>query len=247
MSAGRTFALQRLAHQPHRLERRLLGTRVRRVDDDVACLDRVDRVAGRREVRVRGRDDARDDACRLAVFHDALLRQLLDDADALLAQRIAQHPADLHPLAHPADRVAQAAFLDAHVDEAREGLLVRDGPRHRLAEAVHACLIVGLDDRERLARLRKNLVELLLLFLGDAFLRFGGGHLAVLVVSRVVTGARADAPVVECRPPVPSVGRVQAATSVVVADSGISSGVRHARAWRGSTLPGTAGCGFLFR
>ena len=149
---GRAFALERLAHQAHRLERCLLRARVRREDHDVARLDPVDRVAGRRQVRVRRRDDAGDDPRGLGVLDDALFGQLLDDAHALLAQGVAQHAPDLHPLAHPAHRVAEAGFLDAHVDETREGLLVRHRPGHRLAQAIDAGLVVGFDDRERLRR-----------------------------------------------------------------------------------------------
>ena len=143
----------------------------------------VDRVAGGRQVRVGRRHDAGDDARRLAVLDDALLGQLLDDADALLAQRVAQHAADLHPLAHPAHGVAETALLDAHVDQPRERLLVGDRPGHRLAQPVDARLVVGLDDRERLARAREHVVELLLLFLGDALLRFRSA--AISASSRV--------------------------------------------------------------
>ena len=171
----RAFALQRLAHQAHGLERGLLRAWMRREDHAVARLDPVDRVAGGRQVRVGRRHDAGDDADRLAVLDDALLGDLLDHAHALLAQRVAQHAADLHPLAHAAIRVAEAALLDAHVDETRERRLVRDRPGDGLAEPVDARLVVGLDDRERLARAGEAFVELLLLLVRDAFPGFGGG------------------------------------------------------------------------
>ena len=182
----RAFPLQRLAHQSHGLERRLLRARVRREDHAVARLDAVDRVARRRQVRVGRRHDAGDDPGRLAVLDDALLRQLLDDADALLAQRVAQHAANLHPLAHPAHGVAQPALLDPHVDQARERLLVRHRPGHRLAQPVDPRLVVRLDDREGFARTREDLVQFLLLLLGDAFLDFGGGgHLEYLLLDSI--------------------------------------------------------------
>ncbi len=44
-----------------------------------------------------------------------LLRQLLDDADALLAQDVAQDAHDLEALADAALRVADAALFDAHL------------------------------------------------------------------------------------------------------------------------------------
>src|SRR5438105_3843139 len=83
----------------------------------------------------------------------------------------AQHAAYLHPLAHAAHRIAEPALLNAHVDETRERLLVRDGPGDGLTQPVDAGLVVCLDDRERLARALEHGVQLLLLFLGDALLR----------------------------------------------------------------------------
>ncbi len=173
---GRAFSLQRFAHQAHRFKRRLLRTRMRREDDYVTRLDPVDRIAGRGEVRVRRGDDAGDDPCRLAVLDDALFGQFLDYAYALLAERVAQHAANLHALAHSADRVAQAALVNTHLDQSRKRLLVGDRPGHGLAKAIDSCLIVGLDNREGFARTLENCVQFLLLFLGDCLLYFGSGH-----------------------------------------------------------------------
>ncbi len=178
----RAFALERLAHQAHGLERGLLRARVRREDDHVARLDAVDRIAGGRQVGVGRRHDAGDDAGGLAVLDDALLGELLDDAHALLAQRVAQHTADLHALAHATDRVTKPRLLDAHVDEPGKGLLVRNRPRHRLAQPVDPGLVVGLDDGQRLAGAFEGLVEFLPLFRRDALLLFGcGGHIGSLL------------------------------------------------------------------
>jgi hypothetical protein len=132
--SGRAFAFERFAHQPDGLERGLLRARMWREDHHIARLDAVDRIAGRREIGIRGRHDARDDACGLAVLDDALVGDLLDNAYALLAQRVAQHAADLHALTHAAHRVAEAALLDAHLDEACESPLVRHRPCHRLTK-----------------------------------------------------------------------------------------------------------------
>jgi hypothetical protein len=168
MSAG--------AHQSHGFEGRLLRARVWREDDRVARLDPVDRVAGGGEVGVGRRDDAGDDSRRLAVLDDAFFGQLLDDADTLLAQRVAQDAANFHSLAHATHRVAQAALGDAHGYQPRKRLLVCNRPGDCLAKTVDAGLIVGPDDRERLAGPLEDRVQLLLLLLSDAFFRLGSGH-----------------------------------------------------------------------
>ena len=134
----RTFLFQGLPHQPHRFERGLLRARMRRKNHHVAGLDRVDRVARRREVRIGRGNDAGDDTSGLAVFDDPLFGDLLDDTDAFLPQCIAQHAADLHTLVHAAVVVAQSAFLDAFFDQPRECFLVGDCPGHGLAQPVHA-------------------------------------------------------------------------------------------------------------
>ena len=168
----RALALERLAHQPHRLERGLLAARMRREHHHVARLDAVDRVAGRGKIGIGGRHDAGDDSNRLGVFDDAFLGQFLNDADALLAQRVAQDAADLHALAHAADLVAEAGLGNAHVDEPGERDLVGDGPGDGLAQAIDTRLIVGLDDRRGLAGAGENFVELLLLLFSDALFHF---------------------------------------------------------------------------
>ena len=58
---------------------RLAARRMRREDDRVLALDRVDGDADRRDVRAGHRDQRADHAGRLRVFDDALLGNLLDD------------------------------------------------------------------------------------------------------------------------------------------------------------------------
>ena len=71
MSAGApSVSRPRASGAPFRMG--LLRARMRREHHDVAGLDRVDRVARRREVRIGRGDDAGDDASRLAVFDDPL-------------------------------------------------------------------------------------------------------------------------------------------------------------------------------
>ena len=121
-------------------QRRPLAPGVRREDDRVAALDGEHPDAGRRELRVRRRDERRDQADRLGVLDDALLGQRLDDADARLAKDVTQDAHDLEALADPALRVADAALVDAHLREPGEGGLVGDGPGDGLAEAVDLLL-----------------------------------------------------------------------------------------------------------
>ncbi|MBK8185012.1 MAG: hypothetical protein IPK63_19805 [Candidatus Competibacteraceae bacterium] len=115
------------------------------------------------QVRVGGRHDAGDNADRLAVLDDALLWDFRNDADALLAQRIAQHAADFHALAHATLGAAQTAFLDTHRHQLGKGLFIGDRPSDGLAQAINARLVVGFDDGERLLGAHKNLVQFLLL------------------------------------------------------------------------------------
>ena len=71
---------------------------------------------------------------------------------------------------------AQAAFGDTFLDQPGERPLVGDGPGDGLAEAVDACLVVGLDDRQCLARAGEDLVEFLLLLGADGLHGFDGCH-----------------------------------------------------------------------
>ena len=91
---------------------------------------------------------------RLRVLHDPPLRQLLDDADASLAQHVAQDAHDLEPLADATLGIADAALLDTHGGEAGECRLVGDRPGDGLAEPVDLLLCRALELRAGPSRAR---------------------------------------------------------------------------------------------
>ena len=72
---------------------------------------------------------------------------VLDDADARLAQHVAEDAHDLEALVDPALRVADAALLDAHLGQPRERRLVGDRPGDGLAEPVDLLLGRALEAR----------------------------------------------------------------------------------------------------
>ena len=129
--------------------RRPLAARVRREHDGVAALDREDADAGRRQLGVGRGHERGDEPDRLGVLDDALLGQLLDDPDARLAEDVAQDAHDLEALADPRHGVADAALLDAHVGQPREGGLVGDRPADGLAEPVDLLLRGALELAKR--------------------------------------------------------------------------------------------------
>src|SRR5947207_13957888 len=100
-----------------------------REDHGVLALDGVDRDADRRDVRAGDGDERGDDTRGLGVLRDPLLGNLLDDAHALLAQRVTKDALHLGPALRL--RAADAALLDAHLRETRRRLLVAAGPRDR--------------------------------------------------------------------------------------------------------------------
>ena len=132
---------QRRAHHAHGFVRRLPAAGMRREDDGVLALDRVDRDADRRHVRAGHRNQRRDDAGRLRVLDDPLVGDLLDDADALLPQRVAQDA--LHLGAALRLGAAHAALVDAHLREPRRGRLVAAGPGDRAAQPIDRGLVVA--------------------------------------------------------------------------------------------------------
>ena len=144
-SSGAPSCCERRAHRRARFRSSCCRLRrMRREDDRVLALDRVDGDADRRDVGARDRNQRGDDAGRLRVLDDALVRQLLDDAHALLPQRVAQDAEHLGAAARLADcpcrsrrrssrasRVAVASLPPAHADGA--------------AQPIDRRLIVGLD------------------------------------------------------------------------------------------------------
>ena len=164
---GRALLLQRGAKHARDLERGLPAQRMRREDDGVLALDRVDGHVDHRDERVGHRQQAGDDAGRLGVLDDALVGKLLDDADALRAQRVAQDAEDLPAPGRHAFGAAHAAFLDAHARQPAERLLVGGRPGDRPAQAVDRGLVVVVDGRHGGARAAEQLVRGRRFFLGN--------------------------------------------------------------------------------
>ena len=115
---------------------------MRRKDDRVLALDRVDGHVDHRDERIGDRQQTRDHADRLRVLDDALFGELFDDADALGAERIPQDAENLPATGRHAFRAAHPAFLDAHTRQPAEGLFVGRGPRDRLAQPIDRRLVV---------------------------------------------------------------------------------------------------------
>ncbi len=128
-------------------------------DYDVSCLNPVYSAACRRKVRVCGRNEKSDYPGRLSVFDYPLFRYLLDDADAFLSQGVPEDPSYLEPLVHASDGIAKPAFLNAHVDQPLEGLLVCHGPSDGLTQPVDPGLVVSLDHLEGLLCPLNGLVD----------------------------------------------------------------------------------------
>src|SRR5690606_34442904 len=91
----RAELLQYRTQDARDLERRVLAQRMRRENDRVTTLRRIDGHVDHRDERVRHGQNARDHADRLRVLDDAFLGDLFDDADALRAKRVAQNAEDL--------------------------------------------------------------------------------------------------------------------------------------------------------
>jgi hypothetical protein len=138
----RTETLERDAHQPDRLLRRLPAGRMRREDGRVLALDRVNRDADRRHVGVGHRDERGNHAGWLGVLDNALLGELLDDADALLPKGVAEDAEHLGAARRL--RAAHAALFDAHSRQPRRRHLVAGRPGHRTDETIDGRLVVGL-------------------------------------------------------------------------------------------------------
>src|SRR5688500_19127817 len=101
---------------------------MRREDDRVEALQRVDGCIRRSELGVRGRNERCDHTRGLRILDDALRRILLDDAGALLSKRVTQYTQDLGALGVAPLRISETALGDTHRDDAAEGLLVGGCP-----------------------------------------------------------------------------------------------------------------------
>ena len=114
----------------------------------------------------------------LAYLTMPLLGNLLDDAHALLPQRVAQDA--LHLGAALRLAAAHAALVDAHAAPARRGRLVAAGPGDRLAQAIDRGLVVGLDGAHRGASAVEQRLRGRLLLGGD---RVVAGAVATAMVT----------------------------------------------------------------
>ena len=151
---------KRGAHDAHNFVGRLLAGRMRREDDGVFALDGVDGDADRGDVRARDRNERGDHARRLGILDDLLFRNLFDDADALLTERIPEDAEHLRAAfrlgaAHP-------ALGDAHLREPGRGCLVASGPRDCAAEAIDRCLVEIFDRAHCCTRSRQQILRSLL-------------------------------------------------------------------------------------
>src|SRR4030095_7009093 len=113
---------------------------MRREEDRVLALHRVNRDADRRDVWAGDWNQRADHAGGLRVLDDALLGNLLDDAHALLTKRIAKNAEHLRTSSWLA--AAHAALIDAHVGEPFGGFRVGRGPANRLAKTIDFLLVV---------------------------------------------------------------------------------------------------------
>ncbi len=171
-SSGAPSGAEGGAHDAHDLVRRLPAGGMRREDHRVPALQRVDGDADRRHVRTGDGDQRGDDAGRLRVLDEPLLGNLLDDADALLPQRVAQDPEDLRAPARLG--APHAALGDAHLGESRRRALVASRPGDGTAQAVHRGLVVVLDVPHRGTRALEQVARERLFFGGNRSRGVGG-------------------------------------------------------------------------
>ena len=147
----------------------LLRARMGAADDDVTGLDGIDHLAGRGQAGVGGGHQRRDHAHRLGILHDALLRDLLDHAHAPLTQAVPQDQLQLVPLVPLGHLVAQAGLVHRLVSQVRPNLHVDHRSGDRLAQPVHALLVIGGDDLRRSAGLSDHPIQHFDLLRSDFF------------------------------------------------------------------------------
>ena len=139
-----------------------------RENDRVLAFEGIDAVADFGVAGIGHRHQAGDDAHGLGIFDDAFGMVLFDDAHGFGAQRVAQDAVQLEALARPAGAIAQPAFIHAHIGEAGKGLFVGQRPAHCLDQPIHPRLVVIGNLFQGDARARNQILDGLLLFLGDA-------------------------------------------------------------------------------
>ena len=172
---GRACRPQGGAHDAHDFVGRFPAGRMRRENHRVLAFQRIDGDAHRRDVWTRDRNQRGDDACRLGVFDDPLLGNLLDHAHALLTKRIAQDPEHLGAPARLG--AAHAAFSHTHLGQPGRRRLVPARPRHGAAQAIHGGLVVMVDVAHRRSRALEEVASERLFLRCNRSRRSGGdGH-----------------------------------------------------------------------
>src|SRR5207249_9484041 len=104
---------------------------------------------------------------RFRILDDAFFRQILDDADALRAERIAQDAQNLPTTGGYALGAAHPALVDAHTRQPAERLLVRRRPRDGAAQPINRRLVVAIDGPHRGAGAIQMLLRRRLFFTCD--------------------------------------------------------------------------------
>jgi hypothetical protein len=145
----------------------VLCTRMRAADDDVAGLDRVDDLAGRGKARIGRRNKGSDEASRLRILHNALLRDLLDDSDALSAQAVSEDQFDFVSLVSLGDLIAESGLINCFITDRCPNLHVGNSSANSLDELVNSLLRILCDNILGNASTRNLLFDHLDLFLGD--------------------------------------------------------------------------------
>ena len=184
---GSSITWKMSAHEVHALGRDLLGARMGGEDDDVAGLDGVDALTGRRQAGVRGGNEGCDYADRLGVLHKALFLILFNDADAGLTQAVAQDQLELVALVALAHLVAEVGLIDRLVAEMRPDLEIVKSRSDRLCQTVHTSLIVSLDDRGSLLCTGDHFLDHFDLLLSN-FLSHNDTKLLFVVLTKVLLG-----------------------------------------------------------
>ncbi len=102
---------------------------MRRKYERITAFHRVYGHTDHRHDGVRDWQQAGDDTDRLAVFAQPFFRDLLDDANTLLAQRVAQDAHDLEASRNGTVGIAHAAFCYRHLGQLHKGFFVSRRPR----------------------------------------------------------------------------------------------------------------------
>ena len=140
---------------------------MRRADHDVTSLDRVDDLAGGGQAGVGGRNKGSDEASRLRILHNALLRDLLDDSDALRTQAVSEDQFDFVSLVSLGDLIAESGLINCFITDRCPNLHVGNSCANSLDELVNSLLRILCDNILGNASTRDLFFDHLDLFLSD--------------------------------------------------------------------------------